>query len=358
MKNRIIGFDLARAWAILGMYIVNFNIVFGNYSDPSPLGRFLSLFSGNSSSTFVVLAGMGVSLLTFRPEASPAERRDLRRVVLRRSWFLFGLGLLLYLWWPADILHFYGGYMHIAALLLLVPQRWLLWAAAAAVIGFHLLLAVVPYDHGWDFETLQYMDFWTLSGFLRNTFYNGWNPIFPWAAFFFFGMWLGRLNWQDASLQKRFLWCGGLAYALVQSVIWAVGQSGLSDDTKFYFTADYLPPFLPFMLSTGSFSVVVVAVCTMLGTRFAALPVLEKLVATGRMTLSHYILHLTLGMLALAALSGKGYAPALAIVGGLPPVAILAFSVGWFAASVAFSWLWGRWFKNGPFETLMRKLAG
>nr|EKX6474488.1 hypothetical protein [Elizabethkingia anophelis] len=56
MKKRIIGFDLARAYAIFGMFIVNFNIVFGK-DDNSFMGNFLKLFSGHSSTVFVMLAG-------------------------------------------------------------------------------------------------------------------------------------------------------------------------------------------------------------------------------------------------------------------------------------------------------------
>ena len=32
---------------------------------------------------------------------------------------MVGLGLLVYPWWTGDILHFYGGYMHLAAFFLL-----------------------------------------------------------------------------------------------------------------------------------------------------------------------------------------------------------------------------------------------
>jgi hypothetical protein len=35
MKNRIIGFDLAMAYAIFGMFIVNFNFSFGAVMNPS-----------------------------------------------------------------------------------------------------------------------------------------------------------------------------------------------------------------------------------------------------------------------------------------------------------------------------------
>ncbi len=46
-NKRIIGFDLARAYAIFGMYIVNFNFCFGSiWPSNDPLARFLNLFTG------------------------------------------------------------------------------------------------------------------------------------------------------------------------------------------------------------------------------------------------------------------------------------------------------------------------
>lgn len=115
MKQRIIGFDLARAYAIFGMFIVNFNMVFGSYNDQSTVGQFLSLFSGNSSTVFVILAGMGIALMTNRDEYTIEEKHTLRNTILKRAGFLFFSGLLLNIIWPADILHFYGCYMFITA---------------------------------------------------------------------------------------------------------------------------------------------------------------------------------------------------------------------------------------------------
>lgn len=90
MKQRIIGFDLARAYAIFGMFIVNFNTVFGNAKDESFLGQFLTLFSGNSSTVFVMLAGMGVALMSNRiNEYGSEERWHLRFTLIKRAAFLF-----------------------------------------------------------------------------------------------------------------------------------------------------------------------------------------------------------------------------------------------------------------------------
>ena len=69
MKQRIIGFDLARAYAIFGMFIVNFNFSFGSVMNPTdPLGHFLNIFTGNSTAIFIICAGMGVSIMTNKPD--------------------------------------------------------------------------------------------------------------------------------------------------------------------------------------------------------------------------------------------------------------------------------------------------
>ena len=185
MKKRIIGFDLARAYAIFGMFIVNFNMVFGNHDDHSTLGKLLVLFSGHSSTVFVILAGMGVALMNNRlQEYTSKDRKILRNTILKRAAFLFLFGMLFCLWWPADILHFYGGYMSIGALLVFMDKKYYLITAAIAIILFHLLLLIIPFETGWNFSTFGYTDFYTVSGFLRNTLYNGWNSILPWFAYF------------------------------------------------------------------------------------------------------------------------------------------------------------------------------
>lgn len=357
-KNRIAGFDLARAYAIFGMFVVNFNYVFGSLKDESLFGQFLTLFNGNSSSMFVILAGMGVALMTNRAEYTDDEKRRLRSIVIRRSWFLFLFGLLFYNWWSADILHFYGGYLHIAALLLFVPKRFYLWTAGAVIVIFHVLLLIIPYEAGWNFETLQYADFWTIAGFLRNTFYNGWNPIFPWAAFFLLGMWLGRLDWQDFKVKRNALITGAGVLILVETLQFLAEQKYFSEDLAFYLTADYIPPFLPFMLGTTGFSLVAITICIFIGEKFDNQNWLENLAATGRMTLTHYVSHLTLGMLILAVIMGKTEFNSINTSDAISPFSTFAFSVVFFALSICFSVLWSRKFKNGLLETLMRKVSG
>lgn len=358
MKKRIPGFDLARAYAIFGMYIVNFNIVFGQFKDKSWVGQFLTLFNGNSSTLFVILAGMGLALMSKRSDYAPTEKKQLRTIVTRRSWFLFFLGLLLFMWWPADILHFYGAYMHLAAWMLFLNRKLYLYAALMAIAGFHLLLLLIPFETGWDFDTLAYKDFWTFNGFIRNTFYNGWNSVFPWTAFFFFGMWLGRLNWYQPGIKRKLLLYGLVLFACVQLLQGLAAGGYFNEGLSFYLTADYLPPFLPFMLGTASISLVILVFCVQLGNNAENNRLISALGKTGQMTLTHYLSHLTIGILLFSILSGKSPELALETGKGLAPLWILLYSIFYFVLSVYFSIVWTRYFKNGPFETLMRKIAG
>jgi uncharacterized protein len=356
-KTRIAGFDLARAYAIFGMYIVNFNIVFGNYHDDSGLGKLLMLFNGNSSTAFVILAGMGLALMTNRPHYTPEEKHQLRTTVFKRAMFLFVLGLLLFVWWPADILHFYGGYMKIAALLLFVPRTYLLWAAAAAVVIFHVLFLIIPFESGWNFDTLQYVDFWTIGGFLRNTLYNGWNPIFPWLAYFLVGMWLGRLDWQQSKTPLRIGGIGLAIFLLTAAVQAAAQQEGVPPDLRDIILADYLPPFLPFMTGTTGAAMMLIAICIAICRRLPTSQLLEALTSTGQMTLTHYVVHLTAGMLLFAAWANRPLELALNKGNALSPTTVLLFSLLWFVGSVVFSYVWKKRFQHGPLEGLMRRVS-
>ncbi len=359
VKERIIGFDLARAYALFGMFIVNFNYCFGSvFQTTDPAGRFLNLFTGNSTSIFIILAGMGLSLLSKQKnDENISSKQALRSVILKRSWFLLALGLLLFNWWPGDILHFYGSYMHFAAFLLFVPKRYYLWSALAVVVIYHILLFIIPVTTGWDMATFRYNDFWTVSGFLRNTFYNGWNSVFPWIAYFLLGMWLGKLDWDNKKIRRAVFISGSIVFVVFE-LLRFVTQSYFSSLALDYVMSEYFPPYFPFMAITAGFALMVISICMFMGEYFQNNKIITWLVKTGQMTLSHYVIHLTLGMILLQFLTGKQYT-------GFPedevptaPLYILFFAIAFFIVSILFSILWSKRFKNGPLELLMRKISG
>lgn len=359
MRQRIIGFDLARAYAIFGMFIVNFNFCFGSFQDNTSLGQFLNLFTGNSTAIFIICAGMGVSLMTHRSlEYSALEKEKFKSIVLKRSWFLFALGILLYSWWPGDILHFYGGYLHIAAFMLFVPRTYFLIGALAAIVIFHVLLYIIPIWTAWDLTTFKYRDFWTIKGFVRNTFYNGWNSIFPWVAYFLLGMWLGRLNWQAPKLKMKVFGVGLVFFLLFEGLRKYAVYKQFDRKILDYIMYDYFPPYLPFMIITASFALMVITICIWLGERFSGSFLIKCLADTGKMTLTNYVQHLTLGMLLLQGLTGRKYTGFLQTEMPVSPAYIFTFSVIYFILSIAFSTLWIRKFEKGPLETFMRKVSG
>lgn len=356
-SNRILGFDLARAYAIFGMFIVNFRFSFGSFNNSTPFESFLNLFTGNSTSIFIILAGMGLSLMTNREEYTQAERKKLKSIVLKRSWFFFALGLSLYNWWMGDILHFYGGYMHITAFLLFVPKKYYLWGAFLAILIFHALLFVIPIETSWDFKTTQYLDFWTIKGFLRNSLYNGWNAMFPWIAYFFGGMWLGRLNWKEKNTQKN-VFLSGLAIFSVFQILRLFARNQFFDEaTTQYIMSEYFPPYLPFMAITASFALMVISFCMFLGEKFSENRLIYWLSLTGKMTLTHYVAHLTLGMMLLSQLSSYPYTGYWQNAFSISGEYIFGFAVSFFILSVIFSVFWSKKFKNGPLENIMRKIS-
>jgi len=361
MATRIIGFDLTRAYAIFGMFIVNFNTVFGSHSDQSLTGRFLVLFDGNSSSLFVILSGMGMALMTGRSVYTTEEKNSIKKKILKRAFFLMVAGFLLNLWWPADILHFYGIYMSIAALLVFLPKRVYLWAAASSILIFHLFLLFIPYETGWNFETLVYTGFWTFKGFMLHTFYNGWNSVFPWVAYFFMGMWLGRLNWSDLKIRKNIFLTGLAIFSMTEAVqYFAANNNHIDQSLRLYITADYIPPFLPFMLSTSGSSLMILSFFIYLGDlsymrdQITHSKIAKLFSATGQMTLTHYISHLTIGIVLFSLLTEKKYG----IQVELSPANILLFSVFYFMSSCLFSIYRLKNHKSGPIEMLMRKFSG
>ena len=75
MTNRIIGYDLARALAVFGMVVVNFKTVMSaEQGGPAWLGGLVGLLDGRAAATFVVLAGVGIALISRKARTS--QKRD------------------------------------------------------------------------------------------------------------------------------------------------------------------------------------------------------------------------------------------------------------------------------------------
>ena len=75
-------------------------------------------------------------------------------------------------------------------------QKLLLFLSIIILLFAQSLQLTFNTFEGWVGPTpfINYVDFWTIKGFLRNLFFNGYHPIFPWFSFFLIGMLIGRLD--------------------------------------------------------------------------------------------------------------------------------------------------------------------
>ena len=306
MQKRTTGYDLARALAVIGMVIVNFKVVMrADRHGPHWLLDAAGLLDGRAAATFVVLAGAGMSLMCQKARLSEDSARlgQVRSSLLKRALFLFVVGLLYRPLWPADILHFYGIYMAIGALFLVAPGRWLWRLSVAFTLVFMLMLLGLDYERGWDWETLSYMGLGTPAGMIRHLFFNGFHPVFPWTAFLFVGMVVGRLDMRDTGVRRQVLRWGVAVAVLAEVTSWGLirllsaGQSPTDlENIAAVFGTEPMPPVPLYVLAGAGTACAVIVACIALGERFETATWLKPFIATGQLALTLYVAHVVLGM--------------------------------------------------------------
>ena len=357
MTKRIIGYDLARAFAVFGMVVVNFKTVMSAEQNGPPwLERLVGLLDGRAAATFVVLAGVGIALLSGKGRTS-GNRDQLvqdRHTLLKRALFLFVVGLLYTPLWPADILHFYGVYIAAAAYLLNASTRRLWTCCAILLLAFVVMMLAMDYSHSWHWKTLTYDGLWTPLGMVRNLFFNGFHPVVPWLAFLLLGMLIGRQDMNDRAVRRRvFMWGAGVALA-AEGVSWLLirtlsPESGLAgQDVVALLGTAPMPPMPLYMLAGAGTASAVIAASVAVGEQYENAAWLRPLVATGQLALTIYVGHVVTGMGALESIGRLEHQPL--------PFALQAAAV-FCAAGVVFAHLWRSRFKRGPLEAIMRTLT-
>ncbi len=356
--KRIIGLDIARALAIVGMVVVNFNVVMaGDVSAPGWLRFLVVSLEGRAAATFVVLAGIGASLGSRRQRLSGDrnEQRRSRITLAKRALFLFVFGWLFFPIWPADILHFYGVYLAVGALLLFAPNRTLLWTAVAAAAVSFLFILAFDFFANWNLDDLSYRNLATPVGFVRNLFFDGLHPVFPWLVFYLFGMWLGRTDLRDPAWRRRIVLAATAALVVVETAAWAVlgpkgsRAEGLSDEAwQWLFSVEMLPP-MPLYLIAGIATACLVIVGSIVVGERVRESITWPLVATGQLALTLYVAHVIVGMGVLEAM-GRLENQSLPF--------IVSASLVFCGVAVIWSTWWRSKHQRGPLEWLMRRLSG
>ncbi|WP_106794676.1 DUF418 domain-containing protein [Aquimarina sp. Aq78] len=303
MQKRIIGIDVARSLAIFGMIIVNFKMVFGNHDNPF-LTTILGLLDGKAAATFVVLAGVGFSLMTkgaaYRNNADELNRNKYK--LLKRALFLFLIGISYSTIWQADILHFYGIYILLAIFLIKSKPETLLFIAIGMIIVYPILMILWDYDNGWDYAKMNYINLWTVKGFLKNLFFNGFHPVIPWSAFMIIGMWFGKMELDNTRVVTQALWISLTVFVVVQIIsyfsiaFFSMGNQEMITELTPILGTDPMPPLPLYMISGSSVAILLISFCILISKKYENTTFIHILKNTGQLALTFYIAHVIIGM--------------------------------------------------------------
>ncbi|MFD3445621.1 DUF418 domain-containing protein [Microbacteriaceae bacterium 4G12] len=354
-SKRITGFDFARALAILGMVIVNYKLSMGaDGKGATWIIYFTGLFEGRASAIFVILAGIGISLMTKKARVTndPILIKESKQTIWKRAFFLLLLGISLYIiGWNADILHYYAFYMFLSSFYIVASNTTLLYSFIGILTTAQIFQLIFDYTKGWNASFHEYQSFWTLEGFLRNLLFNGFHPIFPWFCFLLLGLWLGRLDFTRTDIRKKLLWYSSFTFIILESLSFFLIKTMSPflgrEISTYFFSTKPMPPNIFYILSSSSTAIIVIILCVYFTEIFAKNIMTKSLILTGQMALTHYIGHVL-------------FLFVLAVVKLLENQTLfisLMWSVLFFICAIFLSYMWKSQFKRGPVELLMRKYS-
>jgi uncharacterized membrane protein YeiB len=346
--NRIVGLDIARAFAIIGMILVNFKVVFGGEKNHI-LTKIVEVFEGKAAATFVFLAGVGISLGYTSSLRKLQSKSKYNKKIIKRALLLFVIGLS-YLWlWPADILHYYGIYMILTLFFIDKSNKTILFVAVTLITLFPMLLLFINYEADWDFSSMTYTTFWTLKGFFKNLFYNGFHPVIPWLAFMLLGFWFGKQNLKNIVYLKRVTIITFLLLILVEVLCKIIVTLNPSESTTLLFSSSPMPPMPMYMISGLLSAFFIVSFCILLENRFKESKLLQLFQNIGKLALTFYVLHVIFGMGAVELFSETPY-------GEYSIVFSFWYGVLFCLIAALFSFFWFKKYKTGPLEYLFKKI--
>ena len=266
--------------------------------------------------------------------------------ILKRAAVLFCLGMLNQLIFPTDIIHYYALYFIVGvAFLNQSSGRLIIGSIGITLIGMVLML-VFDFDRGWNWETLEYTDFWSLTGFLRNSFFNGFHPIFPWASFLVIGLWIGRLQLSRNSVQMS-LFVSGLIITVFTYVLETILIA--NSEWAEMFTFAPIPPNPLYVLTATRSALFVLGCALWIAPKIESFELTQSILKAGRMSLTLYFAHILLGM---GFMESMGW-----VKGYLSPTELIGYSTAFCIGCVAFAVIWMRKQTRGSFEWVLFKLA-
>lgn len=326
------------------MVIVNFKIAMGAGGGEGILHTLTSALEGRAAATFVVLAGIGLGL------ASARGLDQTVTVTLKRVLFLLVIGMFNMTIFDADILHYYAFYFLFGVFLLPLGTRALVGLIGGLNVAFVILILALDYDAGWNWDTYTYSGFWTPTGFVRNLFFNGWHPVIPWLGFLLFGIVLSRISLANRATQVKLIVSGAITLGLAEgiSALLTDQLASVSLELGALVTTEPVPPMPLYTLAGLGAASLVVGTCLLISDRLSVIGVLRLLVPAGQQTLTLYLAHVLIGM---------GTLEALGLLGGQTVGQAVGAAALFCLCATIYALIWIRWFKRGPIEAFMRKVA-
>lgn len=350
---RLPGPDVVRAVALIGVVVMNFHgylVLRGGPRGESAVHRFFDPWSGPLSTrfaaTFVLVAGVGVTLFTRRARGDRAAMVAKRWTLVRRGLALYGGGLVLDMVWPGTILPFYGAMFVLAAVLCMLRTPWVvITGVAAAVAGaalawWRLERRLDGNDTSWLFSP----GLRSPRGLLLDVAFNGTHPLLPWLAFFCAGIVVGRVL--TSPIWRPAVVAGG---ATLFGLATIVGASAGDGTRAALASTDPFSRALPYTVSALGTALVAFGVITWLADRLGGTRAVRLLGDAGAMSLSLYTAH------------ALGFLLVVDQLGWVRPTGLdtaLLLSAAYWCVAIAAGAVWHRRFGIGPVEWLYRRLGG
>lgn len=363
-RPRLIGLDVARAIALIGMVAVH---TISSSDANGDLTTAWLLGSGKASALFAVLGGVGLAIMTGRTEPARGRRwaRGIARQVLRAVViFLIGVLLAEVVPWedvaiilPQLALMFAIGslFAPLGARALIVLG--LLWAVVAPFLSHALRMGITePPGHNVTLGSLFAAPGSELVYLLLTSSF----PVIVWMAYILVGMGAGRLHLSYRRTAAALLGIGAVVTILSWAATWAlvnvVGvRSYIASDVEGLMDLDSFTELQVFggsgtvptnswwwlginaphtgtpldLLWTTGIALMVIAAC--LGLAHVTSSRMTLLAVPGTMTLTLYSLHLLLVM----------------VLGDLPEIGHFLLQI---VLLFGFALLWHRFFARGPLE--------
>ena len=371
---RLAGPDVVRGVALIGVVVMNYHgyllladdtgVVIGDGWAAMLFDPWRGPLSTRFAATFVLVAGVGVTLLTRTAIGTPERVTAARWRLARRGVLLYVVGLLVDEVWPGTILPYYGVMFVLAAAMFTWRTRWIVFAGVATT-------ATATAIHLWQFdrERSGHRTDWLASPsgqsirrYVFGVFVNGTHPLLPWLSFLCAGMVLGRMMDTTAQWGQRWgkwwgKWCGhrwrrtallgGAAMMLVAGVVSTVSHHPPTRWADVVLTVTPFAGNLGFVTSALGSALIAYAAIDWLAVRFPGAT--DPLRRAGQMTLSLYLLHVFVFNLVVD------------WWGWIEPAGLdtaLAFALGFWVVAISCAVIWQRRFGRGPAERVYRAFGG